>query len=160
MNNQYEFITKAPEVGIITAIQQNIGSQVNENTPLLSIIPINSSLEIELLLPTRSAGFIQLGDNVNIRFDAFPYQKFGFITGGISNIDKVLILPTDKVLPIKINEAMYRIRATLNQQSVYAYGESFPLKVGMIADADIILEKRSLLEWLFEPIYSVKGKLG
>ncbi|TDR76018.1 HlyD family secretion protein [Photobacterium lutimaris] len=160
LNNQYEFIKKAPESGIVTAIQPTIGTRISIDTPLLSIIPTNSPLEIELLLPTKSAGFVQLGDKVNIRFDAFPYQKFGFITGKVSSIDKALILPTDKVLPIKVDEAMYRVRVKLEKQYISAYGKKFPLKVGMIADADIILEKRSLLEWLLDPIYAVKGKLG
>ncbi|MBF4285554.1 HlyD family secretion protein, partial [Vibrio anguillarum] len=160
LKNQFEFIEKAPESGVITAIQPIEGSKVDVNTPLLSILPIDSPLEIELLLPTRSAGFIEIGNKVNVRFDAFPYQKFGFITGVISNIDKVVVLPSEKVLPIQLDEAMYRVRAKLNQQSIKAYGKKFPLKVGMIADADIILEKRALLEWLLDPIYAVKGKLG
>lgn len=160
LDNQYEFIKKAPEAGTVTAIQPNIGTQIDVNVPILSIIPSNSPLEIELLLPTRSAGFVQIGDQVNIRFDAFPYQKFGFITGSVSNIDKALILPSDKALPVKIDEAVYRVRATLEKQVIGAYGKVFPLKVGLIADADIILEKRSLLDWLLDPIYAVKGRLG
>jgi membrane fusion protein len=160
LDNQYEFIQKAPESGIVTAIQPSIGTRVDPNTPLLSIIPVDSPLEIELLLPTRSAGFVQIKDKVNIRFDAFPYQKFGVVVGEISNVDKALILPTDRQLPIKFDEAMYRVRAKLHKQSVQAYGKEFPLKVGMIAEVDIILEKRSLLEWLLDPIYAVKGKLG
>jgi len=159
LKNQYEFIKKAPETGIVTTIQPTVGSRVDINAPLLSIIAIDSPLEIELLLPSRSAGFVQVGDKVNIRFDAFPYQKFGLVVGEISNIDKSLILPAEKILPIQIDQAMYRVRASLNQQSIKAYGKAFPLKVGMIADADIILEKRSLLEWLLDPIYAVKGKL-
>ena len=160
MQNQYEFVEKAPESGIVTTIQPTLGMRVDTNTPLLSIIPIDSPLEIELLLPTRSAGFVQIGDTVNIRFDAFPYQKFGLVVGKISSIDKSLILPSEKALPISVNQAMYRVRASLTQQSIRAYGKVFPLKVGMIADADIVLERRSLLEWLLDPIYAVKGKLG
>ncbi|GAD31392.1 toxin secretion, membrane fusion protein [Photobacterium leiognathi lrivu.4.1] len=160
LDNQYEFTQKAPESGIVTAIQPSIGTRVDPNTPLLSIIPVDSPLEIELLLPTRSAGFVQIKDKINIRFDAFPYQKFGIVVGEISNIDKALILPTDRQLPIKFDEAMYRVRAKLHKQSVQAYGKEFPLKVGMIAEVDIILEKRSLLEWLLDPIYAVKGTLG
>ncbi|CAH1584176.1 Toxin secretion, membrane fusion protein [Vibrio jasicida] len=158
--NQFEFIKTAPEAGIVTAIQPSIGTQVNSNSPILSIIPENSPLEIELLLPTRSAGFVKLGDEVKIRFDAFPYQKFGVASGKILSIDQSVILPTDKVLPIEVTEAMYRVRANLRYQSIVAYGKTFPLKVGMTADADIILEKRSLLEWLLDPIYAVKGKIG
>ncbi|EHD0092627.1 HlyD family efflux transporter periplasmic adaptor subunit [Vibrio vulnificus] len=158
--SQYEFIKTAPEAGFVTAIQPSIGAQVNANTPILSIIPENSPLEIELLLPTRSAGFVKRGDEVKIRFDAFPYQKFGVASGQIINIDQAVILPTDTILPIEVKEAMYRVRASLQYQSISAYGNTFPLKVGMTVDADIILEKRSLLEWLLDPIYAVKGKIG
>lgn len=159
LNNEYEFIKKAPESGIVTAIQPSIGSQVDSDSPILSIIPKNSPLILELLLPSRSAGFIQVGDQVKIRFDAFPYQKFGLVEGKISNIDKALILPSDKKLPINITEAMYRVRASINQQEILAYGKSFPLKVGMIAEADVVLDNRSLLEWLLDPVYAIKGKI-
>jgi membrane fusion protein len=159
ISEQFEFVRTAPEAGIVTAIQPTVGDSVDSNTPLLSIIPVNSPLEIELLLPTRSAGFVKLGDIVNIRFDAFPYQKFGFLYGEVINIDKTVVLPSDRVLPIEINEAMYRVRAKINQQFIQAYGKSLPLKIGMLADADIILESRSLLEWLLDPIYAVKGRL-
>ncbi|WP_122032548.1 HlyD family secretion protein [Aliivibrio sp. EL58] len=159
LNNTYEFIKKAPESGMVTAIQPSIGTQINADSPILSIIPEGSPLEVELLLPTSSAGFVQIGDEVKIRFDAFPYQKFGLSQGFIINIDKALILPTDKILPIKMDEAIYRVRVKLTNQIISAYGKKFPLKVGMIADADIILEKRSLLEWLLDPIYAIKGKM-
>ena len=160
LDNQYEFVKVAPESGVVTTIQPSLGGHINNLSPILSIIPRNSPLEIELLLPTRSSGFVQIGNSIKIRFDAFPYQKFGLVSGSIINIDKALILPTDKVLPIKLEEAMYRVRATLAQQSITAYGKTFPLKVGMIADVDIILEKRTLLEWLLDPIFALKGELG
>ncbi|UIP28077.1 HlyD family secretion protein [Photobacterium sp. TLY01] len=160
LNNQFEFIKQAPEAGTVTAIQISPGTRVDESTPLMSIIPNHSPLEIELLLPTRSAGFVQIGDPVNIRFDAFPYQKFGMISGEITHVDRALVLPTDKRLPVNIDEAVYRVKARLLQQSMHAYGKTFPLKAGMIAEADIILEQRSLLEWILEPLYAVQGKLG
>ncbi|MFA0016719.1 HlyD family efflux transporter periplasmic adaptor subunit, partial [Vibrio lentus] len=160
LDNQYEFVKNAPESGVVTAIQPTVGTQIDTDTPILSIIPDNSPLEIELLLPTRSAGFVQLGDLVKIRFHAFPYQKFGLAHGKVINIDQALILPTDTILPVKIEEAIYRVRVSLNKQEISAYGKSFPLKVGMLADADIILEKRTLLEWLLDPIYAIRGKIG
>ncbi|ENV2990719.1 TPA: HlyD family efflux transporter periplasmic adaptor subunit [Vibrio vulnificus] len=160
LENNYEFVITAPESGMVTAIQPSVGSYLTIDTIILSIIPQNSPLEMELLLPTRSAGFVQLGDEVRIRFDAFPYQKFGLVKGQVANIDQALVLPSDKVFPIKTTEAMYRVRAKLETQAIGAYGKQFPLKVGMIAEADIIQEKRSLLEWLLDPIYAIKGKLG
>lgn len=159
INSEYEFTQKAPKQGTVTAIQAKVGSQVSPSTPILSIIPTNSPLELELLLPTRSAGFVQQGDTVNIRFDAFPYQKFGLMTGAITSIEKALILPSDKALPIQTEQAMYRVTASLPNQFMNAYGEEFPLKTGMLAEADIILETRTLLEWLLDPVYAIQGKL-
>lgn len=160
LNSQFEIVKKAPQSGLITTIQSLEGSQIYSNTPLLSIIPIDSPLEIELLLPTRAAGFVELGDLVNIRFDAFPYQKFGVTKGEIISIEKSLILPNEKNIPIKVGEAMYRVRAKLNKQYITAYGSKYPLKVGMFADGDIVVETRTLLDWLLDPIYAIKGKLG
>ncbi|WP_232280844.1 HlyD family secretion protein [Vibrio sp. 16] len=158
-DNQLEYIKVAPSSGFVTAIQSTSGEHVTPNSPLLSIVPENTSLEAQLLLPTRSAGFIQLNDEVHLRFDAFPYQKFGFTKGEVINIDQSLILPGEKTLPIEVNEAVYRVRVRLNSQAVMAYGKAFPLKVGMLAEADIILEKRTLLQWLLDPIYAIRGQL-
>jgi len=159
LKNQFEFIKKAPESGIITAIRPTLGMHIDLNEPILSILPIDSPLEIELLLPTRSAGFVQIGDPVKIRFDAFPYQKFGLVQGEVINVDKALILPRDKKLPVEIGEPIYRVRAKLKQQSITAYGETFSFKAGMIANVDIVLDERSLLDWLLDPIYIIKGNI-
>ena len=54
---------------------------------------------------------------------------------------------------------MYRIRAVLEQQAIIAYGEEFPLRSGMHFLADIHLDSRSLLDWILDPIYSLRGKI-
>lgn len=160
LEHQYQFVRKAPKSGKITTIQASRGYQLKADTLLLNIIPAQSPLEMELLLPTRSAGFVQIGDKVRIRFDAFPYQKFGLSLGEVVSVDQALILPGDKALPIPVEQAMYRVRAKLDRQMISAYGQQFRLKIGMLGEADIILEKRSLLQWLLDPIYAIKGKLG
>ena len=48
----------------------------------------------------------------------------------------------------------------LAAQAVTAYGRPEPLKPGMLLDADILGEKRRLIEWVFEPLYSLKGRVG
>ena len=47
----------------------------------------------------------------------------------------------------------------LERQSVAALGQEFPLRPGMLVNADLLLEKRTLLEWLFEPVLRLKGRL-
>jgi membrane fusion protein len=57
-------------------------------------------------------------------------------------------------------EPFYRVTVSLARQAITAYGKPEALKPGMLVDADILGEKRRLIEWLFEPLYSLKGKVG
>lgn len=158
--NNYTFSIVARESGVVTSISSKQGELLPISRSLLSIIPDGSVLIAELYLPTRSAGFVALNDNTRLRFDAFPYQRFGFIESKIEKIDKSLISDGDFDIPIKLSEPVYRVQASLSSQSIKAYGELFPLKAGMLFEADIILENRSLMQFLLDPIYSLRGRLG
>lgn len=164
VESNYKYTITASHDGLVTGIQVVQGetlSQINaQSRPLLHILPEDSELIAELLLPTRSAGFIQLGNNTRLRFDAFPYQRFGFINSEITRIDKTLISPNETQLPITLQEPVYRLRAKLTQQQMRAFGKEFNLKSGMLFEADIMLEQRTLIEWLLEPIYSLKGRVS
>lgn len=69
----------------------------------MSLIPQGANLVAELLLPTRSAGFVTQGDFARLRFDAFPYQRFGFLDAAISRVDKALLQEGEADLPITLN---------------------------------------------------------
>ncbi|WP_246129027.1 HlyD family efflux transporter periplasmic adaptor subunit [Colwellia demingiae] len=162
--SNYKYTVTASNNGVVTGIQVVEGETLSQSKaqakPLLHILPEGSELIAELLLPTRSAGFIQIGNNTRLRFDAFPYQRFGFINSEIIRIDQTLISPNEVQLPISLQEPVYRLRAKLNQQQMQAFGKAFDLKSGMLFEADIMLEQRTLIEWILEPIYSLKGRVS
>ena len=162
--SNYKYTITASNNGIVTGIQVVEGETLSQSKaqakPLLHIIPENSELVAELLLPTRSAGFIEIGNITRLRFDAFPYQRFGFINSEITRIDQALISPNEIQLPISLQEPVYRLRVKLNQQQMQAFGKAFDLKSGMLFVADIMLEQRSLIEWLLEPLYSLNGRVS
>ena len=103
---------------------------------------------------------MQVGNHSRLRFDAFPYQRFGFINSEITRIDQTLISPNEVQLPIALQEPVYRLRAKLTQQQMQAFGKGFNLKSGMLFEADIMLEQRTLIEWLLEPLYSLNGRVS
>ena len=162
--SNYKYTITASNSGVVTGVQvvegETLSQSKAQSKPLLHILPEGSELIAELLLPTRSAGFIQVGNNTRLRFDAFPYQRFGFINSEITRIDQTLISPNEVQLPISLQEPVYRLRAKLNQQQMEAFGKAFDLKSGMLFEADIMLEQRTLIEWLLEPIYSLKGRVS
>ena len=153
----------APVSGMITTQLVKQGQAVQVGQPLLSLLPSNSELEAELLVPSRAIGFIEPGDKVLLRFQAYPYQKFGHQLGRVAQISRSALSPGELVTLIgnsQQNEPFYRITVTLAHQSVTAYGKAESLKPGMLLDADVLGEKRRLIEWVFEPLYSLKGKVG
>jgi membrane fusion protein len=160
ININHQYTVTASNSGIVTGIQVVEGETLSTTKLLLHILPQGSELIAELLLPTRSAGFVQVGNTTRLRFDAFPYQRFGFIESKIIRIDQALINPSEIQLPIALQEPVYRLRAKLNQQQMQAFGKAFNLKSGMLFEADIMLEQRTLIEWLLEPIYSLRGRVS
>lgn len=160
VNSNHQYTVTASNSGIVTGIQVVEGETLSTTKALLHILPQGSELIAELLLPTRSAGFVQVGNTTRLRFDAFPYQRFGFIESKITRFDQALINPNEIQLPIALQEPVYRLRAKLNQQQMQAFGKAFNLKSGMLFEADIMLEQRSLIEWLLEPIYSLRGRVS
>lgn len=160
-------LLKANASGIVTSINGEVGQQISAKTPLLNIVPKNSRLEAHLYIPSSAIGFIQLNQPVNLRFQAFPYQKFGQAEGKISSISETTMNTQELTnlgefnnsLAMSKNEAVYLVKVKLTQQSMKAYGENKHLKVGMVFDADVLQEKRKLYEWVLEPLYSITGKL-
>lgn len=136
-----------------------LGQKIDLNAPLLTLLPENSILEAELFLPSRSIGFAEIGQEVLMRYDAFPYQRYGLAKGTIKEISQTVINPQDIHISIGLNEPVYRVKVDLAKQFIFANGKPIFLQPGMKLSADILLENRSLFEWLLEPIYSLKGSI-
>lgn len=153
----------APVSGLVATQLVKPGQAVQVGQPLLSLLPDSSKLEAELLVPSRAIGFIEPGDQVLLRYQAYPYQKFGHQQGRVARISRSALSGGELGALIgnaQQGEPFYRITVALARQSVTAYGKQEPLKPGMLLDADVLGEKRRLIEWVFEPLYSLRGKVG
>lgn len=142
--------------GVVTSQLIDVGMVATTNQPMMTIIPEQGELEAVLLVPTRAYGFVKPEQTTLIRYQAFPYQRFGIHPGRIVEVSRSVILPNETQLPVAINEPVYRVVVKLADQHVDAYGESVPLQAGMLLEADILVDTRSLFEWLFEPLYSIR----
>lgn len=156
-------VVRAPQTGLITAITAEPGQTVSSNQALASIVPVNAELEAELYAPTRSIGFIKTGAEVFLRYQAFPYQRFGQYHGVVKEISATPLLPSDAPMLVardqNSSEPLYRIRVKLDTQMVQAYGQPVALRPGMQLEAGLALERQQLYEWVLEPLYSVTGRL-
>jgi membrane fusion protein len=154
-----ETVIRAPVTGTVTNIAVNAGQSIAADTLLATVVPRGSGLHAELLVPTRAIGFITKGQEVVLRYEAFPFERFGQYRGLVADISRTVWSPGEKIGPLAVREPVYRVAVKLDRQGIGAIGQEFPLRVGMLVNADILLEKRTLLEWMFEPILQLRGRL-
>jgi len=159
-------IVIAPKEGVATSILAEPGQTVDSSRSLMSVVPANSQLQAELYVPSKAIGFIHIGDTVRVRYQAYPYQKFGQHRGTVLSISKTTLSAAEmanmsgSVPGLGLSgEQIYRIRVDMDAQSVMAYGNPRPLQIGMLLEADILHESRRLYEWVLEPLYSLTGKI-
>lgn len=157
-----EVLVQAPVAGLVASRLTQPGQSVQAGEPLLSLLPVGSRLQAQLLVPSSAVGFIEPGDTVLLRYQAYPYQKFGHYEGTVSRISRSALSPGQLGTLIgnaQAGEPYYRVMVDLPRQSVTAYGKAEPLRPGMLLEADILGERRKLYEWVLEPLYSLSGKL-
>lgn len=160
-----ETVLLAPQTGIVTAVQTAEGGSTDPTIPLLSIVPEGSNLQAQLFGPSRAVGFVRPGQRVLLRYEAFAYQKFGSYEGRVKSVSIAATSPTELSHELKgltslfaANEPLYRIIVDVPRQNVTAYGEPVPLQAGMRLNADVIIDKRRLIEWVLDPLFALTGK--
>jgi membrane fusion protein len=162
MNAPGMLVVAAPVTGVVATQIAKTGQAVEQGQPLLSVLPGDGTLEAELLVPSRAIGFVAPGDQVLLRYQAFPWQKFGHQRGRVSAVSRSALSPGELGALLGnagTSQPLYRVRVALADQTVRAYGQAAQLKPGMLLDADILGETRRLCEWLFEPLVSLTGRI-
>ncbi|HJV63480.1 MAG TPA: HlyD family efflux transporter periplasmic adaptor subunit [Albitalea sp.] len=160
-------VIRAPQDGVVTAVLAQPGLSVTPNSALASLLPADARLQAQLFAPSSAIGFVQPSQKVQLRYQAFPYQKFGHHAGQVLQVSRTPLqaaelagLPLPEGLKTTPSaEPLYRITVALDEQAVQAYGQAQPLAAGMQLEADVLLDRRRLIEWIFEPLLSVTGRV-
>jgi membrane fusion protein len=155
-------VLRAPNTGIVSTLLVKPGQHVAAGQSLLSILPQNSKLQAQLLVPSSAIGFVSPGNRVVLRYQAYPYQKFGQQYGRVVQVSRSALSPAEEasLLGQKVATPLYRVLVELDHQTIDAYGEAEALKPGMAVSADILLDRRSLWQWVFEPLYGLRQQLA
>jgi membrane fusion protein len=154
-----ESVIKAPMAGVVTNIAVNRGQSIAADSTFATVLPKGSGMHVELLVPTRAIGFVRPGQEVVLRYEAFPYERFGQYRGVITDVSRSVWTQGEHVGPLVAKEPAYRIDVKLDRQNV-SFGEQvYALRPGMLVSADLLLERRTLLEWIFEPVLKLKDRI-
>lgn len=121
------------------------GGVVEAAKPIMAIVPSSGQLVAEVKLQNSDIGFVQEGQEVAIKLDAFPFTRHGTIKG------KVLSISSDAVVDEKLGP-VYVTRVALSKTKVDRGDKEVPILPGMVATADIKTGRRSFMSYLLSPI--------
>jgi membrane fusion protein len=162
----------APQAGQVSTIHLSLGAMAQAGQTIASLVPHDAidpsahTLVAALFAPTRTAGFIQPGQEVWLRLAAYPYQKFGLAKGRVLKVSGTPIAPQDLphgqgtalMASTQSNEPLYRVQVVLASQHVMAFGQAHSLRPGMTLEADVIHDVRGIWEWVFEPLLAIRAR--
>jgi membrane fusion protein len=157
-------VVRAPQDGVVSGVLAEPGQSVSPAIALASLLPADAKLQAHLFAPSSAVGFVRAHQAVQLRYQAFPYQKFGHQGGEVLQVSRAPLQAGELAtlsLPVKPggSEPLYRIIVALDQQSVAAYGQAQSLSPGMQLEADVLLDRRRLIEWIFEPVLGIAGRV-
>ncbi|MGL6108527.1 MAG: HlyD family secretion protein [Rubrivivax sp.] len=162
-----QIVVRAPQDGTVSAVLADSGQSVSPASALASLIPAGAQLQAHLFAPSGAVGFVRPEQEVRLRFEAFPYQKFGHQSGRVLQVSRTpLAAPELAGLPLYGQtgpdgsaEPMFRITVAMDEPQLHAFGGTQPLVAGMRMQADVLLDRRRLIEWLFEPVLGLSRRL-
>ena len=146
--------------GVVSSMRLTRGSPVNLLKPMLTVLPKNSMLIAELDVPVKHAGYLNVGAQVAMHYDAYVYQRFGVMKGTIQSISQSILTDADDDKPIKVGQPYYKVIVTLPQQRVRVNGQWRGLRQGMTLSAMVIGVKKTMWQWLFDPLLHDRDRFG
>ncbi len=136
----------APVAGVVSSLNvSHAGEVVQPGQTLAEISPQDAPLVLSAILPNREAGFVKTGMPVQVKLDAYPYQDYGIVPGKVTSISPDA-KPDQQLGPV------YRVKVSLDRNSVTSEHGSIRFKAGQTASADIIIRRRRIADILLDPI--------
>jgi len=154
---------RASQDGTVGTIMVKTGQNLNAGHTAIFLLPAGSELVARMMVNTQAIGFIEPNQRVVLRYKAFPYQKFGQQYGRVIEVSRTALSPQEIANLTgnnNVQEQQYRVIVKLDKQNIQVYSRDEYLKPGMALDADFLVDKRHLYEWILEPLYALGHNLS
>lgn len=148
---------------VVTIAPVSVGSVLQPGAEFITLMPIDSQYEANIRVPANEAGYIKLGDKVNVKFDTLPYIFYGSATGTVQNISADSFTPNPSPSPSAEggsslagapdpSHTYYSVRIAIDKYDFHKQPASFHLTPGMPLSADIKVGRRTIMQYLLQGI--------
>ncbi len=138
---------RSPVDGIVNTLEVNtIGAYVDPGTVVAGIVPTADTLLIEAKISPRDVAFITRGQKAIVKVTAYDFSIFGGLEGEVTNVSADSIVDKEK------GETFYLVHVKTDQSELVRNGKSYPIIPGMVASAEIMTGRKTILSYLMKPI--------
>ena len=142
-------VLRAPEAGIVLDVSaRSAGSVAPQGETLLTIVPTGEAVLVEAEVAAQDVGLVRAGDDVRVKFEAFPYQRHGIVEARLATVSPDAF---EKNTP-EGQRLFYRARAVLGPVRLTAVPPDFKLFPGMSLTAEIKVGSRRIITYLLYPL--------
>jgi hemolysin D len=152
---------------VLTVAKVSVGSVVQTGQQLITLMPTDAPLEVEANISGKDDGFVHVGDPVAVKFDTFPFMRYGLAYGTLRIVtpdsftavqDQQTVASGPVPLPPGSTEPYYRARISLDRIALRGMPEGFRLIPGMPVTADVKVGKRTILSYFLSRILPVASQ--
>ena len=136
---------------VLEVAQRSQASVVQPAEPLVTLVPLNVPLDVEVTVASNNIGHLSVGDAARIKFDAFPFQEHGTVDGTVSAISENSFAKQPGEDPTG-GTAFYRVRIALGEGELHQTPADFRFLPGMTVSAEIHAGERSVISYFLYPL--------
>lgn len=166
---QAVFHLVASTAGVVASIPVIEGASIEAQQPIVVLADPDADQMVVLDVPAKSMGLVNEGQRVMLKYDAFPFKTFGVKAGTVVSVAQAPMdtfmtgkpsteLPAAARIEALARQTTFRILVRPDGKTFRAYGEERPIALGSTLTADIVIEKRRLIDWVIDPILALQGR--
>jgi hemolysin D len=152
-------VLRSPQKGIVLKVaERSVGSIIQPAEPFVTLVPIDSDIEVEADVPAKDIGRIRVDDPVRVKLDAFPFQRHDTLPGKVRVISEDAFSHANQEIKKKQApeqepaDAIYRTRISLLSTTLRDVPDGFRLMPGMKARAEIKVGRRTVISYFLYPV--------
>lgn len=138
---------RSPVDGIVNTLEVNtIGGYIDPGRVVAGIVPTADTLLIEARISPRDVAFVRRGQKAIVKITAYDFAIFGGLEGEVTNVSADSIVEKEK------GETYYVVQVKTDTSELQRNGKSYPIIPGMVASAEIMTGRKTVLSYLMKPI--------
>ena len=152
-------VVTAARAGTLSLVHASPGMAVDAQRALAQLLPADEPLLVQLYAPSRAIGMVRPGTRVWLRYQAFPFERYGMQPAEVVAVASTPA-SADELSPwlgagagpgASASEPFYQITARLPAGRFDSQAGAVELRAGLRVDADLLFERRRLIEWMLRP---------